>query len=118
MQQLMELLLERIVETNSSVAVVDMTDVPTIDTEMAQNLINAIGAVRLLGTQVVLVGAHAAITQTLVHLSGDHSYITIRSCLAAGLWVALDIPELESVSEESRQVSSSGGERRFSRRRG
>jgi len=109
MQQLMELLLERIVEMNSLVAVVDMTDVQTIDTEMAQNLINAIGAVRLLGPQVVLAGAHPAITQTLEHLDGGHSGITICSSLAAGLWVALDIVELESVSEESRQVSSSGG---------
>ncbi len=95
-QQLARLMEERIEQTNSSVVVVDVTGVPTIDTETAQNLINAIGAVRLLGTKVVLAGAHSAITQTLAHLGDDHSGITIRSSLAAGLWRALDILELES----------------------
>jgi len=102
MQQLEELLGERIVETNSSVAVVDMTGVPTIDTETAQNLINAIGAVRLLGTQVILAGAHPAITQTLEHLSADLSGLTICSSLAAGLWAALDIVESQVVNKTSR----------------
>lgn len=101
-QQLMKLVLERIVETNSLVAVVDMTGVPTIDTETAQNLINAIGAVRLLGTQVILAGAHPAITQTLTRLSDDHFGIAIRSSLAVGLWVALDIVESQVANSTSR----------------
>ena len=108
MQQLMELLPERIVETNLSVAVVDMTGVPTIDTETVQNLINAIGAVRLLGTKVVLARAHLAITQTLEHLGGDHSGITIRSSLAAGLWAALDIVESQRANSTDRGEVAKG----------
>ena len=102
MQQLMQLLPKRMVETNSSVVVVDMTDVLTIDTEMVQDLINTIGSAQRLGTQVVLAGVHSTLTQALAHLSGDHSGITIRTSLIAGLWVALDILELEQVGEESR----------------
>ena len=67
-QQFMERLLDRIVETNSPVALVDIMGVPTIDTQTAQHLIETVSAVRLLGAQVVLTGVRPAIAQTLVHL--------------------------------------------------
>ena len=94
-QQFMERLLERVVETNSSVALVDITGVPTIDTVTAQHLIETITAVRLLGAQVVLTGVRPVIAQTLVHLGVDLSDIVTRSSLAAGLRVALDILNLQ-----------------------
>ncbi len=59
-QQFMERLLQRIVETNSPVALVDIMGVPTIDTQTAQHLIETITAVRLLGAQVVLTGVRPA----------------------------------------------------------
>ena len=90
-----ERLLERIVETNSPVALVDIMGVPTIDTQTAQHLIETITAVRLLGAQVVLTGVRPAIAQTLVHLGVDLSGITTRSSLAAGLVVALDMLKLQ-----------------------
>jgi rsbT co-antagonist protein RsbR len=96
-QQFMERLLERIVETNSPVALVDITGVPTIDTQTAQHLIETISAVRLLGAQVVLTGVRPAIAQTLVHLGIDLSGITTRSSLSAGLLVAMDILNLKVV---------------------
>jgi PAS domain S-box-containing protein len=96
-QQFMERLLERIVETNSPVALVDITGVPMIDTQTAQHLIETIGAVRLLGAQVVLTGVRPAIAQTLVHLGIDLSGITTRSSLSAGLLVAMDILNLKVV---------------------
>jgi len=89
-QQFMERLLERIVETNSSVALVDITGVPTIDTQTAQHLIDTISAVKLLGAQVILTGVRPAIAQTLVHLGIDLSGVATRSSLAAGLLVAMD----------------------------
>lgn len=94
-QQFMERLLERVVETNSSVALVDITGVPTIDTVTAQHLIETVTAVRLLGAQVVLTGVRPVIAQTLVHLGVDLSDIITRSSLAAGLHVALDILKLQ-----------------------
>lgn len=98
-QQFMERLLSRIVETNSPVALVDITGVPTIDTQTAQHLIDTVSAVRLLGAQVVLTGVRPAIAQTLVHLGIDLSDIITRSSLAAGLLVALEILNLRVVSK-------------------
>jgi PAS domain S-box-containing protein len=98
-QQFMERLLERIVETNSPVALVDIMGVPTIDTQIAMHLLETISAVRLLGAQVVLTGVRPAIAQTLVHLGIDLSNITTRSSLSAGLKVALDILNLRVASK-------------------
>jgi rsbT co-antagonist protein RsbR len=98
-QQFMERLLNRIVETNSPMALVDIMGVPTIDTQTAQHLIETISAVRLLGAQVVLTGVRPAIAQTLVHLGIDLSNITTRSSLAAGLQVALDMLNLQVVAK-------------------
>jgi PAS domain S-box-containing protein len=89
-QQFMERLLQHIVETNSPMALVDVTGVPTIDTQTAQHLIDTISAVRLLGAQVILTGIRPAIAQTLVHLGVDLSGITTRSSLSGGLLVAMD----------------------------
>jgi len=100
-QQFMERLLNRVVETNSPMALVDIMGVPTIDTQTAQHLIETISAVRLLGAQVVLTGVRPAIAQTLVHLGIDLSDITTRSSLAAGLLVALDMLNLEVVSKSA-----------------
>jgi PAS domain S-box-containing protein len=100
-QQFMERLLNRIVETNSPVALVDITGVPTIDTQTAQHLIETISAVRLLGAQVVLTGVRPAIAQTLVHLGIDLSNIMTRASLSAGLQVALDLLKLQVVSKDS-----------------
>jgi len=99
-QQFMERLLNRIVETNSPVALVDIMGVPTIDTQTAQHLIETISAVRLLGAQVVLTGVRPVIAQTLVHLGIDLSDIITRSSLAAGLQVALDILNLQVVEKK------------------
>jgi PAS domain S-box-containing protein len=100
-QQFMERLLNRIVETNSPVALVDITGVPTIDTQTAQHLIETISAVRLLGAQVVLTGVRPTIAQTLVHLGINLSDIITRASLSAGLQVALDILKLQIVSKDS-----------------
>jgi PAS domain S-box-containing protein len=89
-QQLMERLLERITETSSPVAVLDITGVPTIDTQTAQHLIETISAVRLLGSDVILTGVRPIIAQTLVHLGIDLSTVITRSSLAAGLRMALN----------------------------
>jgi PAS domain S-box-containing protein len=99
-QRFMEVLLGRIVETKSALALVDITGVPTIDTQTAYHLIETISAVRLLGAQVLLTGVSPAIAQTLVHLGIDLSGITTRSSLVAGLRVALDKLGLQMVSKK------------------
>lgn len=102
-QQLMEQLLKGIVETNSSVALLDITGTPAIDTRTAQHLIETIAAARMLGAQVVLTGVRPAIAQTLVHLGIDLSNIVTRSSLAAGLSYALDKLNLQVTS--TRRIS-------------
>jgi PAS domain S-box-containing protein len=97
-QKLMEGLLERIVQTNSAVALLDVTGVPTIDTRTAQHLAEMTTAVRLLGAQAVLTGVRPAIAQTLAHLGVDLGEITTRSTLAAGFRVALKLLNLQVVS--------------------
>jgi rsbT co-antagonist protein RsbR len=100
----MERLLQRIVETNSPVALVDITGVPTIDTQTAQHIIETISAVRLLGAQVILTGVRPTTAQTLVHLGIDLSNIITRSSLAGGLRVALESLDLEVLSKNTKPV--------------
>jgi PAS domain S-box-containing protein len=88
-QQLMERLLHRVTETGSPFAVLDITGVPTIDTQTAQHLIETISAVRLLGSEVILTGVRPVIAQTLVHLGIDLSNVQTRASLASGLQVAM-----------------------------
>jgi rsbT co-antagonist protein RsbR len=104
-QQLMERLLQRITDTNSPVALVDITGVPAIDTQTAQHLIETISAVRLLGAEVVLTGVRPSIAQTLVHLGIDLSNIRTRSSLSAGLRTALEGLDLHVVSKNGAHSS-------------
>lgn len=99
-QQFMERLLDGIVATNSSVALLDVTGVPAIDTRTAQHLIETITSVRLLGAQAVLTGVRPAIAQTLAHLGINLADVVTRSSLAAGLGVALDILNLKISSRD------------------
>jgi PAS domain S-box-containing protein len=94
-QQFMERFMNSIVETNSPVAMVDITGVPAVDTQTAQHLIEAITAAKLLGTKVILTGVRPAIAQTLVHLGIDLSDVITRSSLSSGLKVALEMLNLE-----------------------
>lgn len=90
-QHFMERFLNSIVSTKSPVALVDITGVPTIDTQTAQNLLETISASRLLGTKVIMTGISPAIAQTLVHLGIDLSAIATHTTLANGLKAAFQI---------------------------
>ena len=101
-QQLMERLLQRVTETNSPVALLDITGVPAIDTQTAQHLIETISAVRLLGAEVILTGVRPVIAQTLVHLGIDLANVITRSSLGAGLRLAFSRVNL-GVAPKSKQ---------------
>ena len=90
-QQVMEKLLTQIAESNSPVALIDITGVPTIDTQTARHLVETVTAVRLLGAEVLLTGVRPAIAQTLVHLGIELSGVITRSSLASGLKQALEM---------------------------
>lgn len=89
-QQVMEALLEGIASHHAEVAIVDITGVRVVDTQVAQALIRTAQAVRLLGAQVILTGIQPQIAQTLVHLGADMSGIVTRSTLQNGIAFAMD----------------------------
>ncbi len=99
-RQFMSRLLEKIADTDSEVALVDITGVPTVDTQTAQNLVETITAVRLLGAHFVLTGVRPAIAQTLVHLGIDLSDIRTCPSLAAGLQMAIEMLEEGSTYQD------------------
>lgn len=80
-----ERLLESIVLHQADIVILDVTGVPLVDTGVAQALMQASRAVRLLGSQVVLVGLSAELAQTLVHLGVDFRQITTLANLQAGI---------------------------------
>jgi rsbT co-antagonist protein RsbR len=88
-QIVMEALLQRIVETESGLAIIDITGVPTVDTLVAQHLIKTVTAIRLMGAECIVSGIRPQIAQTIVHLGIDLTGITTKATLADALSVAL-----------------------------
>jgi rsbT co-antagonist protein RsbR len=88
-QQVLEALLNGVSETRTEVAILDITGVPVVDTQVANALISAAQAVRLLGAQVVLTGIRPEVAQTLVGLGVDLTGIVTHSTLQTGIAFAL-----------------------------
>jgi rsbT co-antagonist protein RsbR len=88
-QQVMETLLEGVAQHQAELAILDITGVSVVDTQVAQALVSAAQAVRLLGAQVMLTGIGPQIAQTLVQLGIDLSSINTRGSLQAGIVAAL-----------------------------
>lgn len=88
-QIVMENLLQRIVETGSTIAIIDITGVPTVDTLVAQHLLKTVAAARLMGADCIISGIRPQIAQTIVHLGIDLRDIITKATLAAAFTVAL-----------------------------
>jgi rsbT co-antagonist protein RsbR len=88
-QVMMETLLQRIVETGSEIAIIDITGVPTVDTLTAQHLLKTVAAIRMMGADCIISGIRPQIAQTIVHLGVDLQGVTTRSSLADALSLAL-----------------------------
>jgi rsbT co-antagonist protein RsbR len=67
-QTVMENLLDHIVRTRAQIAIIDITGVPTVDTQVAQHLIKTVSAARLMGADCIISGIRPQIAQTIVHL--------------------------------------------------
>ncbi|HEY8359228.1 MAG TPA: STAS domain-containing protein [Ramlibacter sp.] len=89
-QVVMETLLERIVETGSKLAIIDITGVPTVDTLVAQHLLKTVAAIRLMGAECIISGIRPQIAQTIVHLGIDLQGIASKASLADALTLALE----------------------------
>ena len=87
-QIMMENLLQKIVDTGCTIAILDITGVATIDTQVANHLIKTVTAARLLGAECVVSGISPAIAQTIVHLGIDLSSIETRATLQESMQYA------------------------------
>ena len=88
-QVVMESLLQRIVETGSEIAIIDITGVPTVDTVTAQHLLKTVTAIRMMGADCIISGIRPQIAQTIVHLGIDLQGVTTKATLADALALAL-----------------------------
>jgi rsbT co-antagonist protein RsbR len=88
-QIVMETLLENIVKTNSKVAIIDITCVPTVDTIVAQHLLKTVTAARLMGADCIISGVRPQIAQTIVHLGINLLDVTTKATLSDAFALAL-----------------------------
>jgi rsbT co-antagonist protein RsbR len=88
-QVVMESLLGRIVETGASIAIIDITGVPTVDTLVAQHLLKTVAAARLMGADCIISGIRPQIAQTIVHLGVELGNVTTKATLADAFLIAL-----------------------------
>lgn len=88
-QVVMEKLLEALVETGSQHAIVDITGVLAVDTQVAQHLLKTVMAARLMGAECVISGIRPQIAQTIVGLGIEFGDIVTKATLADALRHAL-----------------------------
>ena len=88
-QIMMENLLEKIVETGCTYSILDITGVPTVDTQVANHLLKTVTSARLLGAECIISGISPAIAQTIVHLGIDLSAIRTKATLQDAMIFAM-----------------------------
>jgi rsbT co-antagonist protein RsbR len=97
-QVVMETLLQRLVATGSSIAVIDITGVPMVDTLVAQHLLKTVAAAQLMGADCIISGIRPQIAQTIVHLGIDLSSVATKASLSDAFALALKRRGLTVVS--------------------
>ena len=101
-QVVMESLLQEIVDTGASIAIIDITGVPTVDTLVAQHLLKTVAAARLMGAECLISGIRPQIAQTIVHLGVELNEIVTKASLADALAIALHKLGLHVTPSEAR----------------
>jgi len=87
-QVVMQNLLQRIVDTGSAIAIIDITGVPIVDTLVAQHLLKTVAAARLMGADCIISGIRPQIAQTIVHLGVDLKDVITKATLSDALSIA------------------------------
>jgi rsbT co-antagonist protein RsbR len=104
-QVVMESLLEAIVQTNSKVAIIDITGVPTVDTVVAQHLLKTVTAARLMGADCIISGVRPQIAQTIVHLGINLLDVTTKATLSDAFKLALQRSGILFVRAQKKESS-------------
>ncbi|WP_329267867.1 PAS domain S-box protein [Streptomyces sp. NBC_01451] len=89
--RLTEGLLEKIAQTQAEVAILDISGVPTIDTQVAQHLLKTVQAAALMGTVSIMSGVRPETAQSIVHLGIDMGRLRSRNTLQDALQLALAV---------------------------
>ncbi len=115
-QQIMDVLLQGIAQERARVVILDITGVPVVDTSVANYLLQATQAVRLLGAECILVGITPEVAQTVVGLGVELAGLITRSDLQGGVEYALGLLGQRIVKPVRRVVRPRGeGEERAAR---
>ena len=89
-RRMVETLLRGLEQTRSPVAIIDITGVSVVDAHVADTLLRAAQAARLLGTEVVLTGIRAGVARSLVRLGLELGGLSTRKTLQEGIDCALE----------------------------
>lgn len=110
--RLTEGLLEKIARTQAEVAILDISGVPTIDTQVAQHLLKTVQAAALMGTVSIMSGVRPETAQSMVHLGIDMGRLRSRNTLQDALQLALAVlAERAGTAATAAQALRSGGSR-------
>jgi rsbT co-antagonist protein RsbR len=108
-QVVMENLLQSIVDDGASIAIIDITGVPTVDTLTAQHLLKTVAAARLMGADCIISGIRPQIAQTMVHLGVELNVVS-KATLADAFSVALRRTGRAVVKVKEAQAPAEKGE--------
>lgn len=98
-QVVMESLLQTLVDTGSEHAIIDITGVPAVDTQVAQHLLKTVQAARLLGAECTISGIRPQIAQTVVALGIEFGDIHTKATLADAMLLAMRSAGYDVVSK-------------------
>jgi rsbT co-antagonist protein RsbR len=101
-QVVMEALLQTLVDTGSEHAIIDITGVPAVDTQVAQHLLKTVQAARLLGAECIISGIRPQIAQTVVALGIEFGDIHTKASLADAMLLAMRRSGVDVVSSKSK----------------
>ncbi|WP_026423886.1 STAS domain-containing protein [Actinokineospora inagensis] len=102
-QVVMEKLLESLVVTGAAHAIIDITGVLAVDTQVAQHLLKTVMAARLMGAECTISGIRPHIAQTIVGLGIEFGDITTKASLADALRHALRRSGVDVIAADGRR---------------
>ncbi|GIJ79472.1 rsbT co-antagonist protein RsbR [Micromonospora phaseoli] len=102
-QVVMERLLQTLVDTGSPYAIIDITGVPAVDTQVAQHILKTVVAARLMGADCIISGIRPQIAQTIVALGIEFGDIATKASLADALRHVLRLTGVETSRRQPRR---------------